>query len=548
MEVVTPKYQYKREDSHRKNNQAYYLWKSEDSEKIRVCKMFLKCTLDINDRPLETVLKNTDSTGNVVLQDRRGLHDKYHKVPDSILEKIRKHIKSIPAIPSHYCRQNSSKIYIDGSKSVAELHRDYVEEEVTNGRKYGNYQAYYKVFNEEFNIAFFQPKKDQCDECTMYNNSQYKTNEIEEKYESHIREKDLARIEKNDDIKNSKENTVVAIFDLQAVLSCPNGDTSSFYYVSKVAVYNLTFYNAKNKNVTCFVWNETEGSRGANEINTCVFKFLESLNDGNSDIDVVLYSDNCTGQNKNYSMMAMYVEAMKKLPNIKSITHKFLITGHTQNENDSVHSVIEGSIKRCLRAGPIYHPSQYITAISLARKKGTPYKIVELSHNDFFESKHFKNVFPTSLKIMELKMIRFIGKTTTVKDEVKKAELVMTAFLVEHNIPFRVMDHFSDLVGKCFHDSEIAKEFPCKRTKAAALTYNAIQPAIYDEMIGEVTSSPGYSIVIDESTDVASKKVLAIVIKYCFNFEVKTKLLKLKDLEGETALDLFEALVETLGY
>jgi len=128
-----------------------------------------------------------------------------------------------------------------------------------------------------------------------------------------------------------------------------------------------------------------------------------------------------------------------------------------------------------------------------------------------------------------------------VKDKVKKAELIMTAILVEHNIPFRVMDHFSDIVGKCFHNSEIAKEFACKRTKAAALTYNALQPAIYDEISG-VTSSPGCSIVIDESTDIASKKVLAIVIKYCFNFQVKTKL------EDETALDLFEALVETLGY
>ncbi|KAL4712203.1 hypothetical protein ACJJTC_011064 [Scirpophaga incertulas] len=60
-------------------------------------------------------------------------------------------------------------------------------------------------------------------------------------------------------------------------------------------------------------------------------------------------------------------------------------------------------------------------------------------------------------------------KISPLEEEVKKAELNVCAMLVEHNLPFRLMDHLSDIFAKCVHDSEIAKAFSCKRTKAAAI-------------------------------------------------------------------------------
>lgn len=66
----------------------------------------------------------------------------------------------------------------------------------------------------------------------------------------------------------------------------------------------------------------------------------------------------------------MYYYAVNTLP-INSITHKFLIRGHTQNKADAVHSVIEKSIKRAKKAGPIYSPSEYISLIRNAKKVAT---------------------------------------------------------------------------------------------------------------------------------------------------------------------------------
>jgi hypothetical protein len=62
-------------------------------------------------------------------------------------------------------------------------------------------------------------------------------------------------------------------------------------------------------------------------------------------------------------------------PGTPLITHKFLITGHTQNEGDNVHSIIEKAVKRHLKGGAIceYVPAQYVSIIRGAKK--TDYRI-----------------------------------------------------------------------------------------------------------------------------------------------------------------------------
>nr|CAI5870557.1 unnamed protein product [Callosobruchus analis] len=96
---------------------------------------------------------------------------------------------------------------------------------------------------------------------------------LEAEYQVHLKEAKLARIEEEQD-KNS-QNRVVAIFDLQAVLPCPSGQTSAFYYVSKLSVFNLTVCNLKSKQVNCFVWHEAEAHRGANEVGDNAHSVIE---------------------------------------------------------------------------------------------------------------------------------------------------------------------------------------------------------------------------------------------------------------------------------
>lgn len=131
----------------------------------------------------------------------------------------------------------------------------------------------------------------------------------------------------------------MAVYDLQAVFQIPKGEVSAFYYRSKLNVFNFTIFNLKSKACFCYVWDEPNGHSGVNELGTCVPNFIRHRNDHDKNI-IIFYSDNCAWQQKNKFMIALYLNAVIHL-NVKSITHKYLIKGHTQNEGDSAHSLIE---------------------------------------------------------------------------------------------------------------------------------------------------------------------------------------------------------------
>lgn len=385
MQAVNPRYRYIRVGgtrSQRKNNNAFYF--NQNNQRIRVCKLFFKSTLDINDRPIRTVLEKQNKLANVLLEpDGRGKHGKQKSLDPIIREGVRQHIDSIPKIESHYLRANTTRLFIDGSKSIADIHKDYVA--ICNEKKvpFANYTSFYRIFTKEYNISFFAPKKDLCETCVAFDNAEGEEKQsLEEKYNQHLIEKNLSREEKKTDKENS--NAVVVVYDLQAVMQLPKGDVSLFYYKSKLNVFNFTMYDLKSNACDCFVWDEGNGHRGVNELGTCVLHYLKKIAATKQDADVIFYSDNCAGQQKNKFMLALYLYATRYL-GLKSITHKFLVKGHTQNEGDSTHSLIERVVKRILRSGPMYTPDSFISAIRFARKKGEPFQVNEFCYEDFYD-------------------------------------------------------------------------------------------------------------------------------------------------------------------
>lgn len=251
-----------------------------------------------------------------------------------------------------------------------DLWRDFDKSQKEEEKPTCDYWLYYDIFTKEFNIGFFEPKKDKCDLCWDYElAAPNRKNEIKNKYEDHIKEKDLCRQQKRLDRENITETNICAVYDLQAVMQCPTGDTSAFFYKSKLNCFNFTIVEMLKKtetaqkrkkddkdneneigaygNVYCYFWDEVQGKRGANEIGSCILHYLQRLNEQNRNIklNVTFYSDNCCGQNKNKFITSLYSYAVTIFDNIHTITHKYLIKGHTQNEGDNVHSLIEKEIK-----------------------------------------------------------------------------------------------------------------------------------------------------------------------------------------------------------
>ncbi|KAK4875521.1 hypothetical protein RN001_011943 [Aquatica leii] len=378
MTELNPTYRNPKPGSNRSKNFTYSL--TVESKKIQVCKTYFKNTLAINNSVIFTTSKKRDQQG-MIDSDRRGKSNK-DRISDKVKNDIRNHIGSFLTVSSHYCRARTNKLYLDGCLNIQTMYRLYVERCKTNHREYAKLTTYRHILNTETNIAFHTPKKDQCSFCENYKNANQEAKEkMKEKFEEHKREKELSREAKSQDAEN--DGIRLYCYDLQSVLPTPCGDVNSFYYKRKLATYNFTIFDVKNKEGHCYLWHEGIAKRGANEICSCVYKFISK----NKNENLVFYSDNCVGQNKNKFVFGMYLYCTQKFEYIKSITHKFLIVGHTQNEGDSMHASIEREKKRVLKSGPIYVPSQWSMVVRNAKKQGKPYKVDEISTNDVLDFK-----------------------------------------------------------------------------------------------------------------------------------------------------------------
>ena len=117
-----------------------------------------------------------------------------------------------------------------------------------------------------------------------------------------------------DNVRNDKKEAqsesqiLCASYDLQKVLNAPHGEISSFYYKRKLSIYNFTVFDLNSKEAECFLWNETAAKRGANEIWSCLWKYIVNKSRQGT-LDFRFCSDNCGGQNKNQILYTMYTKA-----------------------------------------------------------------------------------------------------------------------------------------------------------------------------------------------------------------------------------------------
>ncbi|KAL4100771.1 hypothetical protein QTP88_020802 [Uroleucon formosanum] len=230
-------------------------------------------------------------------------------------------------------------------------------------------KAKFWEMGDKRNIGFFQPKKDQCSICEAWKNCSDIEKEINQtNYDAHMEAKIKCREEKEKDVAKAREGMVqVCCYELQAVLQTPCGEVNMFYYKRKLGIYNFTVYETSSRNGYCYVWSEDKAKRGANEIASCLWKYLNNSINHSMNLPIIFYSDNCVGQNKNKFIISLYMYATMRLE-IPSVTHKFLVCGHSQNKGDAMHACIEKQKKRVLKSGPVYIPDQWIPVISLARK------------------------------------------------------------------------------------------------------------------------------------------------------------------------------------
>lgn len=408
-----------------KKRRVYFMSLLSEEESLRVCKTRFLSVLGIPDCWIETAL-NKGSKGAGQSPDKRGKHDnRPSRYPEEVTQSVRDHINMFPRIHSHYTRERSKREYVEEDLSVERMYALYFEWRTgkkyrpkgpnkktgendnlqdidegsdiidlecddeengakTDSKRLASLSHYRNIFNTEFNIGRFIPKKDQCEICNRWKfaKDQEERRTMVQEYAAHLKSKKLLKKIRDADKASASAEKCVACFDLQKVLTCPKSETSVFYYLSKLNLYNLTVFDLALLEGHCYLWTEVDGKKGPNEVGTCLWKFmglkvLQGIN------EFSFCSDSPTGQNRNRMIFSLWLYGAVYYK--VKITHRFLQSGHSYSEVDSMHARIETESQH----KHIYTPQQWQNLILQAKKSGEDYKVTFLKTDDIMNLHFF---------------------------------------------------------------------------------------------------------------------------------------------------------------
>ncbi|KAJ8721005.1 hypothetical protein PYW08_006470 [Mythimna loreyi] len=373
----------KNPQSSRSKTLAYFL--TIDNIRHQVCKKMFLNTLGIKDWFVRYWLDKTNAA--MPPHSELSRNASRLKKKNSAHEFVESFLNSLPKMPSHYCRSNTTRQYLEPLfQNMSQLYKEYTNKCDYESAECLSRRAFDNIFMK-LNLSLFRPKKDRCDVCCGHEAGNISDAEIA----LHSERKEQARQEKEQDKKLAIEGQChVYTQDVQAVKLSPNLQASAIYYKTKLCVHNFTMYNLSTHDAVCYWFDESDASLEASVFASCIVDQLRRTLDKKS-LPIILFSDGCCAQNRNSALS----NALLRLAIEKQvmITQKYLEKGHTQMECDSVHSAIECRLK----GREIYLPSQYADITLKARTVPIPYECRTVDYSFFTDySKHliYKSIRP----------------------------------------------------------------------------------------------------------------------------------------------------------
>ena len=319
--------------------------------------------------------------------DNRGKHDnRPNRTESSIMDDVRNHINSFPKYESHYSRKdNIGRKYLGSELSINTMYDLYVAKCTETDTPTASRDCYRRTFCCDFNLGFAAPKTDTCKTCCAAeiqvkacadSNDRKK---LDDEWSLHKQQAQKAfEMLHNDTVisAESSEKQLTLAFDLQQTLPTPKLSVGPAYYCRKIMTYNIGIHNCGTNTATMMLWPETVAGRGSEEIASCLLKYFNTVNSPAK--KMVLYSDNCCRQNKNYTVMSLW-RYLIRTGKFDEIIHIFPISGHTMLPCDRDF----GQIEKVLRKHEhIYTPEEYGKLIARARHVN-PFPVVHMDTNDF---------------------------------------------------------------------------------------------------------------------------------------------------------------------
>lgn len=141
-------------------------------QNIKICQQFLLKTLDISQMTLRYTIENANKILNTTQKDKRTPLPHNKSDPEKVCY-LKSFIEMLPAVPSHYCRNKSTKLYLPQElQNVTNLYKLYIDhlKERNLDSSILSKRVFRTVFKTDFNIGFHLPKNDKCIFCKKYKN------------------------------------------------------------------------------------------------------------------------------------------------------------------------------------------------------------------------------------------------------------------------------------------------------------------------------------------------------------------------------------------
>lgn len=318
----------------------------------KVCQKAITTVLGISKDRIQRICKRHLTTMLMPIENRGG-DRKSHKFA-SRTESVKKFLKGLKCIESHYVRGRSTVQYLSSDLSIKKLHKSYsqscLEEEKVN------YEFFRRIFVKYFNLSFKTPATDACSKCISLKEIIKKEHNQEKKQRvmTQLRIHKLKAKWFYTSLKTQADNEIVFSFDCQKNLVLPKVADQSAYYSRQLYMYNLTICQGSSRdkqnpsNTFIYTWLETEASKGSNQVASALYHRLMNTHFESTNRHVRLFCDGCGGQNKNSTVLGMLLYWLKtKSPtHISKISLIFPIVGHSFLPPDRVFGNIEREIKR----------------------------------------------------------------------------------------------------------------------------------------------------------------------------------------------------------
>ena len=288
-------------------------------------------------------------------------------------------------------------------------------------------------------IKIRKPRSDTCDECTeLYIQlaSTRQTNparaefrlQIERELQTHKQNAEAMRQQLTDDkaryekfLSNMTDNNnngriILLCFDFAQNLWIPHSkdSTQSSYFLSLHNFYLMGFADTQSQ--YNYIYSEGEGGKGSDYVTSILLQelirlqcftldeFFEGKPSGSypSNTTLILWSDNCGGQNKNATVMG-FCDYLVYCGFFKCIEYRFLVRGHTFFPPDSGFALIK---KKFVKTDS-YCPEDLLSCVkSSCKNDGT----ILTSANFFQFSESFKAKFRKIPNISKFHYFTFRGE------------------------------------------------------------------------------------------------------------------------------------------